>query len=160
MISFSSHSGVVTAIRDAEFENFRDAGCHRIMSVGEENPVNFDVSPETFFADQEIVKVGDVVTGIYNGSTPAILIYPPQYSALAIVKRKQGRNMKVDTFNRQLISSDGQLRLNIAPHTQILLRNGQPFTGNPAHRNLLVFYGLSTRNIPAQTTPEKIIVWC
>ena len=68
--------------------------------------------------------------------------------------------MKVSFFNSQLLSSDGSLRLNIAPSTQILLENGQLFNRNPANRNLIVVYGATTRSIPAQTTPSQIIVMC
>ena len=70
------------------------------------------------------------------------------------------QNVKVDYFNNQLVSADGQLKLNIAPNTPTLLTNGQPFSKNPANRNLIVIYGPTTRSIPAQTTPYQIIVWC
>lgn len=162
MINFYSFSGIVTAISNFESQNGENAGCNKFMSVSDRsgNIVNFVVSPDTYFTDQEVISVGDFVTGYYDGNAPAILIYPPQYLALIVVKYDPNQNVKVGYFNSQLISSDGQLKLNISPNTQIMLKNGQPFTGNPANRNLIVFYGPSTRSIPAQTTPEKIIVWC
>ncbi len=122
--------------------------------------VNFVVSPTTYFVDHVMVTVGDRVTGYYDGNAPIPFIFPPQYRALVMVKDNQNQNVKVDYFNEQLVSSDGQLRLNISPFTQILLTNGQSFTRNPANRNLIVIYGPTTRSIPAQTTPYKIIVWC
>jgi hypothetical protein len=162
MISFYSFSGIVTGISNFASQSSENAGCNKFMSVIDRsgNIVNFVVSPDTYFADQKVISVGDIVTGYYDGNAPAILIYPPQYPALIVVKYDPNQNVKVDYFNSQLISSDGQLKLNIAPNTQIMLKNGQPFTGNPANRNLIVFYGPSTRSIPAQTTPDKIIVWC
>jgi hypothetical protein len=69
-------------------------------------------------------------------------------------------NVKLDYFDSQLVSGDGTLKLNISPLTQIILDNGQAFTGNPLNRNLTVVYGPTTRSIPAQTTPYKIIVMC
>jgi hypothetical protein len=69
-------------------------------------------------------------------------------------------NVKVDYFNKELLSSDGMLKLNISPTTQVVLENGQIFTEIPASRYLIVVYGATTRSIPAQTTPEQIIVMC
>jgi len=162
MIDFYSFTGIVAAISNFETQNYENEGCNQWMSVsnGNDGIVNFVVSPDTYFADQEVVRVGDFVTGYYNGNAPAILIYPPQYPALVVVKYNPYQNVKADYFNSHFISSDGQLKLNIAPYTKIMLKNGQPFTGNPANRNLIAFYGVSTRSIPAQTTPTKIVVWC
>jgi hypothetical protein len=100
------------------------------------------------------------VTGFYDVNVPVILIYPPQYQALIIIKDNPYQNVKVDYFNSQLVSSDGQLQLNISSNTPILLQNDQPFTLNPGNRNLLVVFGPATFSIPAQTTPYKIIVLC
>ena len=38
--------------------------------------------------------------------------------------------------------------------------NNQRFMGNPANNDLVVVYSSSTRSIPAQTTPSKIVVLC
>lgn len=160
MVKFFSFSGIVTAMED--FNTGNDEGCYQLMSVQNENGeiVNFVVSPATYFVDHAMVLVGDRVTGYYDGDAPAILIYPPQYQALIIVKESPYQNVKVGFFDSQLVSSDGQLQLNLSPHTAILLRNGQPFNRYPANRNLIVIYTASTRSIPAQTTPSAIIVWC
>ena len=159
MIRFKSFSGFVTEINNATNGN---TGCNTIMSVRDRsgNVVNFVVSPDTYFADQKIVRVNDFITGYYDGNAPAILIYPPQYPALIVVKYNQSQHVKVDYFNRQLVSSDGKLKLNVASYTQIMLKNGQPFSGDITNRNLVVFYRTTTQSIPAQTTPSKIIVWC
>lgn len=156
MIDFNSFSGNVTAIND------QNSGCNKIISIIDRSGdiINFLVSPDTYFVDQEIVRAGDFITGYYDGNAPVALIFPAQYQTLIIVKYNPNQNVKVDYFNSQLISSDGQLKLNNLPYTQIILKNGQLFTYNPANRNLIVIYGTSSRSIPAQTTPTKIIVWC
>ncbi|EEL50371.1 hypothetical protein bcere0022_22650 [Bacillus cereus Rock3-44] len=107
-----------------------------------------------------MISVGDKVTGYYDGNAPVPLIYPPQYRALVMVKDTPYQNVKVDYFDSQLKSSDGQLQLNLSPYTQIVLTNGQPYSKNPTNRNLIVIYGPATKSIPAQTTPYRIIVWC
>ncbi len=59
-----------------------------------------------------------------------------------------------------IVSADNTLRLNISPMTNILTVNGQRFTCSPRNMELLVYYTTSTFSIPAQTTPQKIIVMC
>ncbi|NRD79931.1 hypothetical protein HPT25_21585 [Bacillus sp. BRMEA1] len=162
MIKFNSFNGTVTMITDLLGENAEGDGCNKLISL--ENAlgatVNFVVSPTTYFVDHAVVTVGDKVTGYYDGNAPTLLIYPPQYPALVMVKESPYQNVKVDYFDSQLVSSDGRLRLNISPYTQIILTNGQLFSRNLANRNLIVIYGAATKSIPAQTTPYRIIVWC
>lgn len=162
MTKFYSFHGTVTMITDLMGQNGEGDGCKKLISVenGMGTIVNFVISPTTYFVDHVMVAVGDRVTGYYDGNAPALLIYPPQYQALVMVKDSPYQNVKVDYFNSQLESSDGRLRLNVSPYTQILLTNGQLFTRYPANRDLIVIYGLSTKSFPAQTTPYRIIVLC
>ncbi|CAM3781258.1 hypothetical protein [Mesobacillus zeae] len=163
MTNFYSFHGTVTMISDFfTGQNGEGEGCYKLISVenGLGAIVNFVVSPTTYFVDHVMVTVGDGVTGYYDGDAPALLIYPPQYQALVMVKDNPNQNVKVDYFNSQLVSSDGRLQLNISPFTQLLLTNGQSFSRNPANRDLIVIYGPATQSIPAQTTPYRIIVLC
>ncbi|MFJ7733071.1 hypothetical protein ACIQXF_14370 [Lysinibacillus sp. NPDC097231] len=163
MVNFKFFRGMVTQIEDFTIgQNGEREGCYKLMTVGDSagGIVNFVVSPSSYFVNQEIVTLGDQITGYYDGDAPVPLIYPPQYRALIVVKESNYQNVKVDFFNSQLVSSDGQLQLNLSPSTIILLKNGQPFSKYPANRNLIVIYGPTTRSIPGQTTPYKIIVWC
>ncbi|HWO95539.1 MAG TPA: hypothetical protein VNM45_04175 [Bacillus sp. (in: firmicutes)] len=163
MINFKSFRGIVTMISDfAIGQNGEGEGCYKLISVENESGalVNFVVSPATYFVDHAMVAPGDRVTGYYDGDAPVILIYPPQYPALIMVKDHPYQNVKVDYFNYQLESSDGRLKLTPSLYTQLILTNGQAFTRNPANRNLIVIYGPVTKSIPAQTTPYRIIVWC
>jgi hypothetical protein len=163
MTNFYSFHGTVTMISDFfTGQNGEGEGCYKLISVenGLGTIVNFVVSPTTYFVDHVMVTVGDRVTGYYDGDAPTLLIYPPQYQALVMVKDSPNQNVKVDYFNSQLVSSDGQLRLNSSPYTRIILTNGQLFTKNPANRDLIVIYGPTTQSIPAQTTPYRIIVLC
>jgi hypothetical protein len=163
MTNFYSFHGTVTEIRDFYTgQNGEKEGCNKFITVenGLGTIVNFVVSPTTYFVDHVMVTVGDRMTGYYDGDAPTLLIYPPQYQALVMVKENPNQNVKVDYFNSQLVSSDGQLRLNISPYTKIILTNGQLFTRNPANRDLIVIYGPTTQSIPAQTTPYRIIVLC
>lgn len=162
-MNFQSFSGRVRAINDFfTMPNDPAAGCYKMFSVVDRQGavVNFVVEPDTYFVDHALVNVGDRVIGFYDADAPAILIYPPQYPAIVMAKEEEGRFVKVDFFNEQLVSSDGNLRLNISDQTAIRLENGQAFTGNLGNRNLVVVYSATTRSIPAQTTPSQVIVLC
>ena len=163
MIKFLSFSGFVTTIDDFWIsESGEGAGCYKLMTVedGYGSIVNFVVSPDTYFVDHVMVRVGDNVTGYYDANAPVPMIFPPQFRAIVMARNTPYRNVKVDYFNSQLVSSDNKLRLNIAPYTHIVLKNNQAFSMNPANHNLIVIYGATTKSIPAQTTPYKIIVIC
>src|SRR5690625_3295420 len=161
MIQFKAFTGTVVSMNDLNSSEYGE-GCSKMIALQNEEdaPVNFILTPSTYVVNQDMITIGDTVTGYYDANAPAILIYPPQYQALIMVKEQTYQNVKVSYFNSGLISIDNQLKLNIHPYHQIITTNGQAFTGNIANRNLIVIYGPSTKSIPAQTTPHKIIVLC
>ena len=162
MAAFGSFYGIVTKIDDFNTATGKSIGCYKLMTVQNRDGsiVNFVITPTTYFVNHILIRVGDAIIGFYDANAPVPLIYPPQYQAIVVARLNLGQNVKVDYFNEQLVSSDGTLKLNIAPYTQIMLENGQVFNGNPANHNLIVLYGPATRSIPAQTTPYRIIVMC
>ncbi|MCB2293316.1 hypothetical protein LGK95_07255 [Clostridium algoriphilum] len=163
MKKFQPFYGMITMINDFLIdESGEGAGCYKLISV--ENRygtlVNFVVEPNTYFVDHVMVSLGDMVTGFYDANAAVPLIFPPQFRAIVMAIDTLYQNVKVDNFNDQMVSSDNALKLNIGPFTQIVLENGQSFTRYPANRDLIVIYGATTRSIPAQTTPYKIVVMC
>jgi hypothetical protein len=163
MEKYQPFHGMLTMINDfAVDETGEGSGCYKLMSVedGYGTLINFIVSKATYFVDHVTVRLGDMVTGFYDANAPVPMIFPPQFRAIVMARDSRYQNVKVDYFNSQLVSSDNSLRLNISPYTQIVLENGQAFTESPVNRNLIVVYGPTTRSIPAQTTPYKIIVIC
>ena len=160
--NFQSFSGIVTMISDFPIGINEEAGCNKLVSVDNSygTLINFIMTPNTYVVDHVMLSVGDRIIGFYDMDAPAPLIFPPQFRAIVMAKDTPYQNVKVSYFNSQLESSDSKLRLNIAPSTQIVLRNGQAFTMNPSNRDLIVVYGPTTKSIPAQTTPYKIIVIC
>ena len=163
MKNFQHFRGVITMINDFWIdESEKNTGCYNLMSVvnGYGDLVNFVVQPTTYFVDHVMLTPGDIVTGFYDANAATVLIFPPQFTAIVMATDSLYQNVKVDYFNNNLISSDNNLNLNIAPWTQIVLENGQLFTKSPTNRNLIVVYGATTMSIPAQTSPYKIIVMC
>ena len=162
MARYQPFSGTITQIENIRTGTYEGDDCNLMISVvnREGNQVDFVVTPDTYFVDRVTVTIGDSVIGFYDADEPTIAIYPPQYRAVVMARNIRNQNVKVDIFNRRLVSGDGTLMLNIQPSTQILLSNDQYFTGNIANRLLIVIYGRTTRSLPAQTTPYRVVVLC
>ncbi|XMB86044.1 hypothetical protein RJG79_11675 [Mycoplasmatota bacterium WC44] len=162
MNKFNSFYGVVTKITNFNSGIENTEGCYKFISLSGDNGniVNFILSPSTFLVDYETISIGNYVEAYYDGLAPAVMIYPPQYPAIVMTKIKPNRSVKVDYFDQNLVSSDGELKLNIAHNTKITQKNGQRFTDNISNRDLVIIYGPSTKSIPAQTTPYEVIVLC
>jgi len=155
--------GMITMIDDFIIdETGKNIGCYKIVSVEDNqgNIVNFVVSPNTYFVDHVMMEIGNIVTGFYDATAPVPMIFPPQFRALVMTINSPYQNVEVDYFNSHLVNSDNTLKLNLSPATQLVLENGQDFTHVPTNINLIVIYGATTRSIPAQTTPYRIIVMC
>src|SRR5699024_10951103 len=161
MIQFKAFTGTVVSMNDLNSSEYGE-GCSKMIALQNEEdaPVNFILTPSTYVVNQDMIAIGDTVTGYYDANAPAILIYPPQYQALIMVKEQTYQNVKVSYFNSGLISNDHQLKLIIMTYTQIITINVEAFTGNIANRTLSVKYSDSNKSIHAQNTPYKIIVLC
>src|SRR6185312_1927215 len=98
MIKFQSFNGFVTMISDFPIgQNGESAGCYKLFSVENEygDLVNFVVSPTTYFVDNAMVVVGDLITGYYDANAPVPLIFPPQYQAIVMAKDNPYQNVIV-----------------------------------------------------------------
>lgn len=137
-------------------------GCTQMVSLdtGDGGIVNFMVSDDTYILESVNLRPGMDVMFFYDADAPAPLIYPPQYRAVAAARAVRGQSVKVSFFGRNLVSSDGSLKLNISRNVPVRTVNNQTFSGNPGNRYLLVVYDRTTRSIPAQTTPLEVVVLC
>ncbi len=153
--SFILVTGVIVSIsRDQDC-------CSRAASVRTDNGiVNLIISPETLVVDQRPLRPGMRVAAYYDGNLPAPLIYPPKYQTWLITRIGREEQVMLNEFDRSLTALDGSLRLNIGRETRMQTINGQPFNCTPGNRTLLVYYTDTTRSMPPQTTPERIIVLC
>lgn len=135
--------------------------CSQMMSLGTANGiVNFVVGAETQVIDSRRIRPGMQVTAFYDSSLPIPMIFPPQYQAQIVTAHSGSEQVMLSDFNNNLVASDGSLQLNIAGSTAVRTINGQNFTCSPGGRTLLVYYTNTTRSIPPQTTPRKIVVLC
>lgn len=124
----------------------------------EDGIVNFMVGQETLIIDSRQLRKGMRIAAFYDSSQPVILIFPPQYNAVMITVLRREEQIMLNYFDRNLMASDRSLQLNIARNTDIETVNGQKFNCNIRDRTLLVYYTMTTRSIPPQTTPSRIIV--
>lgn len=100
------------------------------------------------------------VAAFYDSSQPVLLIFPPQYRALLVTALGRNEQVTLNFFDRNLTAEDNSLQINVAGNTMVRTANGQEYRCNLANQILLVYYTMTTRSIPPQTTPSKIIVMC
>ncbi len=161
MSRFSPIEGTVTSISDFPFGNSASA-CTLLFSVQTIYGETYSVvlNPNTYVLNQAPIRQGDRIIAFYDTLAPMPLIYPPQYQAVVIVKPARNQYAMLDTFDQNLRNSDNSLVLNLSTRTNIRTQNGQIYPGRLGGQLLLVLYSATTRSIPAQTTPDTIVVFC
>lgn len=133
------------------------------VKQGEEVSV-LAVTDETLIYDntgeKAELKKGDKVNAFTDADKPMILIYPPQYSPDAVIVETEKEGFAaVGTFDEELTDMELKLQLHIDEKTKLEDASGKEVKRDDLkEQDLLVFYTATTRSIPAQTTPEKVIV--
>lgn len=113
------------------------------------------------FVKAEELKVGMDVTGYYLKETVMAMSMPPQLAPNVIVinENKNPSFIRISKFDENLISSEGDLKLNVSDDTTIIDKNGNKVNKEDIkNKDLIVFYNIVMESYPAQTKPEKIIV--
>ncbi len=135
--------------------------CSQMVSLRtDDGTVNFVISPATYVVQETRMRVGLPVTAFYDSTLPMPLIFPPQYQAVIISRRSPNETIYAGYFDENLVAEDGSLQLNLSRSTEIITSNGQRFTCNLGWQLLIVYYTSTTRSIPPQTSPRRIIVVC
>ena len=88
------------------------------------------------------------------------MLFRSQYQAKLVAVLMRDEQIMLNEFDRNLTARDGSLQLNLARNTNIETMNGQRVSCNPGNQTLLVYYTVTTRSIPPQTTPRRIVVLC
>jgi len=156
MPTFGSWSGTVTSIDEPNGE-IEGMNLGFISLEGEFGNATFVTDFNTFVLG-DALAVGDYITGFYLMNMPMAMIYPPQYNVSVIVNG-DFTNVAVCRFDENLINTDNTLQLNISNETEIILQSGESMLiEDLANRKLVVVYDISTRSIPAMTTPSLVVV--
>lgn len=106
------------------------------------------------------LKEGMEFTAYVNKNKPMILIYPPQYTPeVVVVQTKEMGTAEVGVFDQDFVNKTNSLKLNIVEVTEITNLVGDVLKQEDiVGKEVIVFYDITTRSIPAQTTPFKILV--
>ena len=139
---FKSITGIVKEIRKSETDKNTTYVLIDSKDVGEAYLL---LTKDTYFINNEEIRLKSEVTGYYDANAMMIIIYPPQYEAVAIQVSNQEQNLKVDLFDANLTSADHMLKLNISKDTLVVTKDGKVFNGELANRKLAVFYRTSTK---------------
>lgn len=107
------------------------------------------------------LEKGMAVEVFFHQDTPTTMSLPPQLTpAVIVVQGKEAHGpVFMGEFDKDLVSTDNFLKLNIGEETVIVNQKGEKLAKKDIAGNAaLVFYGMSTKSIPAQTTPSKVII--
>lgn len=159
---FGSVTGTIVDMVPTRIGNSRANGCIIFVTVEDldGNTVNFLLTPSAYVVDFETLSAGMKCTFWYAMDAPMPLIYPPQYNAVVVAREKNGQMVNVGYYNASLVNEDQTLQLNLDGGVEVRTTNNQYFHGSPANHSLVVTYSNSTRSIPAQTTPSRVVVLC
>ncbi len=135
-----------------------------------ENEVNYTVSENTlvYTVNGEKKSVNDIakdasITVFTSSYSAAPMIMPPQYQADVIIinDAEAVSSVNVDTYvaeGETLVNVSNSLVLNMADTTKVVDKEDKETEETLENKDLIVFYSMSTRSIPPQTTPEKVVV--
>ncbi|NLK20689.1 MAG: copper amine oxidase N-terminal domain-containing protein [Epulopiscium sp.] len=113
------------------------------------------------FVSKNNLKEGMSISVYYGKDTIMALSMPPRMNPDVIVvnSNEDFGSVKVSKFDNELLSADRNLKLNVSDETVIVDEKGNTVDSKDIYdKDLIVFYTITTRSIPAQTPPEKIIV--
>lgn len=93
MAAFESFHGIVTAIDDYWTNAQGPTGCFKLMAVRDRSgsPVNFVISPDTYFVDNAVIRVRDGITGFHDPNVPVPMIYPPSTGRWSLPETRGAR---------------------------------------------------------------------
>jgi len=117
----------------------------------------FTINEYTYIPENTKLEVGATMIGIHDLNVPIPMIYPPQYQALVLAPAGGIQGVKVERFDEDMLSFDGELQL-LPGDYPIYYYNGIAFEGDLTGRLIAVFSSVMALSIPAQTTPDRIVV--
>ena len=149
------------AVKDETAKDETAKGENEIVN-GLNNIVELNTYKAVFYKNDgteiklEDIKEGDSITAFTRATEPTVLKLPETYTPAVIILNEEGKdvNVTVSTFRKDA-DTDGYI--NAEKDLIIFLPEG--FTENKrAGNDYIVFYTITTRSIPPQTTPEKLIL--
>ena len=151
-----SVTGVITDIT-----NYNNDCCSQFITITVDGQqINIIMTQDTFVVDTMRIMPGMRIAAFYDSTRPVPLIYPPQYRADMIAVLRPEEDITRAYFDSSLTAIDNSLQLNLYQSTIISTLNGQAYLCPPGDHYLMVYYAATTKSIPPQTAPNRIIVLC
>lgn len=162
--AYISNTGKITEVADTEDGN-------KVFTMDNENGgLRFVVAPTTTIVDRETGSVitadklteGMEVAVICGANAPMGMSMPPYMGQVtAVVANADKGSISVGHFNDDLLNEKDLLQLNISEKTTIRTTLGTKSilsADDVKGKDAVVFYDITTRSIPAQTTPSLVLL--
>lgn len=130
-----------------------------------------NVKEDAFVIQQEdsaFLKISDLkegmkVASLLENDSPMTMSLPPITSSMAgfVILDEKGGNVDLSIYDEELTNKTNSLKLNLNESTKIVDLKGSKkvFTEEDVkERECLVIYHASTRSIPAQTSPDLVLI--
>ena len=115
-------------------------------------------------ADGSIRKSADIEKGmniivVLGVNTPMTMSIPPMTSSAVATIINADENVDFSVYNDEFVNAENTLQLNTESDIVVKDINGEDLTVDDIKNNAaVVAYGISTKSIPAQTTPNLVVV--
>ncbi|MFJ7827341.1 stalk domain-containing protein [Psychrobacillus sp. NPDC096623] len=162
--NFVKASGVITDV-----ETKKDTVTLTVETISNEPQITFfNVTEESLVfnsgstkkMEKSAFQKGQQIEAYYDKNKPMILIYPAQISPELVIvhDEKKFGSVKVGKFDEELRSLDNELNLKVNNNTILENTAGEKIElQDLSGKELIVFYTMATKSIPAQTIPTKVV---
>lgn len=163
--AFLSESGKIVSVE----KNEKDGSCV-VEITNKQGGLRFAMDANSLILDRKTggnLKVADLTEGmevavIYEANSPMGMSLPPYLgNVTAVVANADADNMMVGHFGEDLTDRTSKLHLNISDETRILNLEGAKIrlsAEDVKNQDALVFYDVTTKSLPAQTTPSLVLL--
>ncbi len=164
---YTTKTGKITAItaettEEGEFLTITTGeGVDGIVFTTSASTVVYDAKDGSVKTAKDLTEGMEITAVMPANSIMTMSIPPMTPSAMGFVINAEGTSVMVGKFNDELVNEENKLALNISEETSIVSITGtkQVLTAEDIKGNdCLIVYGATTRSIPAQTSPIKVVI--
>jgi hypothetical protein len=154
-------TGKITDITPIEVYEDGTVYYHVSIETEDQGVIVFVITPGSIAITEDECTIGDTFTGWIDASRPVIMIWPPQYTAVAYGVNLGITGIKIARFDENFLSLDGELFIRIHESTVVRWAGGDAFEGDTEDLiglELVVIYHIVALSMPPQTTPSAIYI--
>lgn len=164
---YTTKTGKITAIttettEEGEFLTITTGeGAEGIVFTTSSATVVYDAKDGSVKTAKDLTEGMEITALLPANSIMTMSIPPMTPSAMGFVINAEGTSVMVGKFNDELVNEENKLALNISEETSIVSITGtkEILTAEDIKGNdCLVIYGATTKSIPAQTSPIKVVI--